>query len=351
MGGVWNTRDGGSEQRGCVEQCVRLQLIYASGSMARPDQRKANRMGADWETIFASWAQPPSEAEKERSERVIGAIRTAVSNSPKLRSKRILVFPQGSYRNRVNVRRESDVDVGVMLYEYFLDEYPHGKTRADYGNHNVDYTFSQFKGELEEALVSHFGQAAVKRGNKAFDIKATAARVEADVVPLFEFRQYWAGGDYRAGVALIPDAGGRRIENYPERLVEHWPRIPLHYENGVSKNEATQRRFKGMVRILKMLRIKLAESGNIRAAGVPGYLAECLVWNAPDWCFEYPNWVERVDAVLRFLWANTTEHSLCAEWCEVDGIKYLFHGSQPWTLEQANAFIVSAADYVGVGPV
>ncbi len=308
-------------------------------------------MTRDWENAFSFWAQSPSNSEQERTERVIRAIRTAVSNSPKLQARKTLVFVQGSFRNRVNVRRESDVDVGVMLYECFLAQYPSGKADADFGNFDANYPFSQFKDELEGALVAHFGRAAVKRSNKAFDIKAAQAQVEADVVPLFEFRQYWENGSYRAGVALIPDNSSRRIVNYPERLVDYWPHTPLHYENGVSKNAVTQRRFKGMVRILKKLRIELADAGNTHAASVPGYLAECLVWNAPDWCFGHATWEERVQSVLCFLWQNTREPSLCTGWCEVDAIKYLFHGSQPWTRDQAHAFVNEAWDFVGVKPV
>ena len=100
--------------------------------------------------------------------------------------------------------------MGVMLYDYFLAQYPDGKRDVDYSNSDANYSFSQFKNELEEALVSYFGRAAVKRGNKAFDIKATVSHVEADVIPLFEFRQYWDAGGYRAGVALVPDNGSRR---------------------------------------------------------------------------------------------------------------------------------------------
>ncbi len=298
-------------------------------------------MTRDWESSFSFWAQSPSKTEQERCERVIGAIRTAIRQSPKLQSRKILVFTQGSFRNRVNVRQDSDVDVGVMLYEYFLSHYPAGRVNADFGNHSVDYKYSQFKNELEEALVAHFGRSAVTRGNKAFDIKASASQVEADVVPVFEFRRYWESGGYRAGVALIPDNSHHRIENYPERLVDYWPHTPLHYENGVSKNTSTHQRFKGMVRILKKLRVELDHA-------VPGYLVECLVWNTPDWCFEHSTWEARVQSVLRFLWQKTNDQSLCGEWCEVDAIKYLFHSSQPWTRDQAHAFVNTVWDYVGV---
>ena len=305
-------------------------------------------MNRDWEQVFTVWSQSPSKSEEKRCERVIAAIRNAVTSSPHLSARSIRVFVQGSFRNRVNVRQESDVDVGVMLHDYFLSEYPVGKGNADFGNRDIDYTFRQFKNELEQALVDHFGRSSVTRGNKAFDIKATASRVEADVVPLWEFRRYWDNGTYRAGVALVPDNSNRRIENYPERLVDYWPQTPLHYENGVSKNTGTARRFKGMVRILKKIRIELEEAGSTAASAVPGYLVECLVWNTPDSRLTQDTWKQRVQSVLGFLWTQTKDASLCSNWCEVDAIKYLFHGSQPWTREQAHAFINAAWDYVGV---
>ena len=308
-------------------------------------------MMRDWESSFSSWAQSPSDTEETRCENAIRAISNAVSKSPKLSVLKIKVFTQGSYRNRVNVRQDSDVDIGVMLYQYFLSQYPEGKTNADFGNEDADYGYPQFKKELEEALVEHFGRASVKRGNKAFDIKENSYRVEADVVPFFEFRQYWDNGSYRAGVALIPDNSWQRIENYPERLIDYWPETPLHYENGVSKNTDTSRRFKGMVRILKRLRNEMADAGNVLAQEVPGYLLECLAWNVPNYCFSFATWVDRVQSVLRHLWQNTREAALCKEWCEVDAIKYLFHVSQPWTRQQGHSFINAAWDYVGVKPI
>lgn len=303
----------------------------------------------DLETTFSAWAEPPGAAEQERCERVIAAVRKAVAGSAALSARTTLVFPQGSFRNRVNVRAESDVDVGVMLHGIFLDKYPDGKTREDFGNVAANYSYRQFKDELELALVAYFGRGSVTRGSKAFDIKAPGARVEADVVPVFEFRQYWAPGSYRAGVALIPDNSSLRIENYPERLLSHWPNIPQHYENGVSKNEATRRRFKSVVRILKKIRIELEDIGNPYAGAVPGYLLECLVWNCPDGCFEVDTWEGRVALALAFLWHQTRSPALCDTWLEVDGIKYLFRPTQPWTMSQAHSFVHAACQYLGVG--
>lgn len=306
------------------------------------------RIVRDWEAVCGRWAQPPGKTEESRCENAVGAIRNAIAGSPALRDRGVKVFVQGSYRNRVNVRQDSDVDVGVMCHDVFLSQLPAGRSQADFGIVDAAYGFAQFKGELEDALVAYFGRGAVTRGNKAFDIKANTYHVEADVVPLFEFRQYRDAGRYRAGVALLPDDGSGRIENYPERLLETWPNVPLHYENGVSKNEETGRRFKGMVRILKSIRNEMDERGDPSAKPIPGYLLECLAWNAPVACFDSETWIGRLRALLLHLWASTKESSGCASWCEVDGIKYLFHGSQPWKREQAHAFVGSAWEYVGV---
>jgi len=305
-------------------------------------------LSKDWEKKFSFWAQPPSQSEQDRCDRVIRAIREGINQSQDLKKMRIQIFTQGSFRNRVNVRQGSDVDVGVMLYNYFLPSYPIGMTAADFGNISVNYPFSQYKNQVGEALVKYFGRTVVKRGNKAFNIKSTTIYVEADVVPLFEYRNYRKNGSYHAGVTLIPDNDSRHIINYPERLADYWPNTPLHYENGIQKNSATKKRFKGMVRILKKLRIELGEDGNRSAGQLPGYLVECLVWNAPNRCFSGPDWEERVQSVLQYLWQNTLDYTLCKNWREVDNIKSLFHNTQPWAREQANKFIESAWNYVGV---
>jgi len=304
-------------------------------------------MARDFESDFKRWSAPPGVTEEQRCENAIKAIRDAVQKSPKLGGRNTLVFVQGSYRNRVNVRQDSDVDVGVMLYDYFLSHYPEGMKDADFGNHTVDYGFKQFKNELEEALVAHFGRDAVHRGNKAFDIRENSYRVEADVVPLFEYRHYWKDKSHRCGVALIPDRGGR-IQNYPERLLESWPNIPQHYENGVSKNTDTSRAFKGTVRILKKLRNEMDDAGHAAAKPIPGFLIECMCWNVPNERFRGSTWDARAQSVLGYLWSNTKEDSLCKEWTEVNNFKCLFHVSQPWSRTQAHAFIDALWDYVGV---
>lgn len=304
-------------------------------------------MTRDWEADFNVWAQPPTKSEERRSENAIGSIRRAVQLSSKLNRRNTKVFTQGSYRNRVNVRRDSDVDVGVMLYDFFLSQCPEGKTQRDFGIVDADYSYMQFRKDLDESLVDYFGDPSVKRGNKAFKIRENSYRVEADVAPFFEFRQYWDNGNFQAGIALLSDQGGR-IENFPERLVHYWPSTPLHYENGNSKNAATSRRYRGVVRILKAIRHEMEDNGSTSAKAIPGYLVECMCWNVPNVSFFKNTWDGRVQAVLAHLWSNTKHDALCKSWCEVDSIKYLFRSSQPWTRIAAHAFVDEAWSYVGV---
>ncbi|MXX71202.1 MAG: nucleotidyltransferase [Gemmatimonadetes bacterium] len=303
-------------------------------------------MTATWEDVFREWAKAPPPAEQQTSENAIRAIKAAVSNSPKLSQRQIKTFAQGSYRNRVNVRQDSDVDVGVLCFDVFLADYPQGMNRETFGDVDANYSFQKFKKDLEEALVAHFGRRSVHRGNKAFDLSNNAHLVEADVAPFFEYRQYWQNKTFAAGVALITDRGAR-IHNFPERLVEHWPAIPLHYEQGVRKNDRTSRRYKGVVRITKKLRNLMDKRAVPEAKPIPGFLIECLVWNAPDSCFDNSTWDARVQAVLAYLLTNTASSATCDKWCEVNGIKYLFHPSQRWTRQQAHAFVRRAGDFIG----
>ena len=68
----------------------------------------------DWEAHFSEWAKPPLKTEQTRCENAITAVRNAVAGSADLKGRSTKVFAQGSYRNRVNVRDDSDVDIGVL---------------------------------------------------------------------------------------------------------------------------------------------------------------------------------------------------------------------------------------------
>lgn len=293
-------------------------------------------MNQQWEDKFRSWAQSPSQAETQRLENAERAIREAIQGSQKLKQRNIKVFTQGSYRNRTNVRRDSDIDVGVLCYDTFFYDMPEGKTRESFGIDPATYSYGQFKDEIGEALVGYFGVSAVNRGNKAFDIKEGRSQVEADVAPFFEHRRYDATERYFSGVELRADDGARII-NWPEQ----------HYANGNEKNKGTSRRYRALVRVLKSLRNEMEEKGVSAARPIIGFLSECLIWNVPDGSFGRTTYYEDLRSALVHLWEPTKTDGGCQQWGEVSELKYLFRPHQKWTRQQANDFILAAWQYVG----
>lgn len=299
-------------------------------------------MGRDWESIFTAWAQGPSATEQERAENAERQIRQAIQASDKLKNRNIKVFTQGSYRNRVNVRRDSDVDVGVLCFDTYFPDYPDDNVKVQAqlaeGFIPATYEYATFKNELEEALVARFRRGAVTRGSKAFDVKANTYRVESDVAAFFEHRRYTSASNYHSGVEMIPDDfSPPRITNWPEQ----------HYQNGVAKNDQTLRRFKRVTRIMKSLSNQMTNNGVKSAKDTPSFLVECLVFNASNPNFNYSSYTPMVREVLAELFNNTLTDEKCSEWGEVNELKYLFRASQPWTRQGAHQFLSDAWDYIG----
>lgn len=213
-----------------------------------------------------------------------------------------------------------------------------GTTAEMFGHEDSSYHYSTFKNEVEEALVNYFGRPAVKRGNKAFDIKENAYHVEADTAAFFEHRRYYKNGTYDSGVKLLTDNGTPlQVINWPEQ----------HYNNGVSKNDNTGRRYKFVVRILKLLCNEMVDQNISQAKNIMGFLIECLVWNVPNDTFGHSTLTSDVRESLVYLFNNTIRDEDCSEWGEVSELKYLFRSTQKWTRQQAHNFIDAAWDYIG----
>lgn len=298
-------------------------------------------MPRDWESSFTSWGAPPGATEQTKCENAERAIRKAIDASSKLSSKPINVFAQGSYANRTNVRQDSDVDIcvlytGAFFGDYFLSE---SLNAAALGFTDGTYPYLEFKNDIQAALVSYFGTGSVTRGNKAFDIHANTYRIDADVVPCFEHRRYLGNpqsNSFESGTELHPDNGGEIV---------NWPR--QNYNNGVSKNEATGRRFKAIVRIIKRLRNEMVDQGYNAAKPIPSYLIECLIWNVPNPNFGQSSLKADVRNAIAHLWNETRTDESCNEWGEINELKYLFRAGQPWTRDQVNSFLQAAWNYIG----
>lgn len=135
---------------------------------------------------------------------------------------------------------------------------------------------------------------------------------------------------------MHPRSGGRLI---------NWPH--QHYENGVAKNAATARSYKGCVRILKTLRYAMIADGIASAESATSFLMECLIWNVPNDRFGASTWTSEMRNCLAWLFNSTTSIDDCGHWGEVSELKYLFGSHQAWTRPGAHRFISDAWDYLG----
>jgi len=233
------------------------------------------------------------------------------------------------------------VDRGFYTGGTFFPDYSlgNGLTAENLGHKDGTYQYATYKQDVEDALVAFFGRGHVTRGNKAFDIHENTYRIDADVVPAFEHRRYLGtpqNHHYITGTELHPDAGGT-IVNWPQQ----------NYDNGVAKNNATNRGFKGVVRILKRLRNEMADCKIEAATPIPSYLIECLVWNVLNQCLTNPTWDADVRQTILYLWQHTGTDDACKEWGEINENKYLFRNSQPWTRAAVRDFLQAAWEYLG----
>jgi hypothetical protein len=294
----------------------------------------------DWETKCNSWAKGPSPTEQQRCDNAQRMVKEAIDAHPRLKNRNIRVSLQGSYPNRTNVRQESDVDICVLCTDVFFPDYEHTPRLSDatLGFSNATYSFAELKTEVEAALVTKFGRTAIKRGDKAFNIKENTYRVNADVVPTFEGRLYYYNNgvlDFHRGTVLECDSDGRRINNWPDQ----------HYARGVARHEETGDQFKKKVRILKNLRNDMRAAGIASAKKVSSFLLESLVYNCKDEVFTKTTHREAIKAVIRHLWNQTKSDKTAEDMLEVNAIKYLFRHKQPWNRADVHKFLYDAWVY------
>ena len=293
-------------------------------------------MSAAWEERFSSWAQSPSQSEAEKIEHAINAVDKALAAWPKVATV-TKAFVQGSYRNRVNVRQNSDVDIAVVYTpNIFFPKYPPGLSRQDFNHTDASYTYAEFKNDIGDALNEYFGRGNVTRGDKAFDIRANTYRVDADVVPVLEHRWYRADRSYISGTQFHPDSGG---------VVVNWPE--QHYSNGNTKNNNTRRAYRGTVRIIKKLWYLMCDNNVAEAKPLKGFNIECLVWNVPDYCFSHTTWFDVVTTVLNYLSIHLCSMQSCGQWTEVSELKNLLEEDEA-KRQRFKAFIDRARLEVGL---
>ena len=249
------------------------------------------------EERLQSWTAPLSDTEKQRAKNAINMIRSAIDGSDELKSMDIEIFIQGSYANNTNIRSESDVDICVMLKDVFCGTYPYGKSIKDYGFTSASLTFSHYREMVKRALKAKFRSDNVSDGNKSLKVDENTYHVKADVVPAFQFRNYYyldsSDPSWYVEGTWFMSKSGDVIKNYPKE----------HIANGIAKNNYTNYKYKKLVRIMKHIRNEMVNDNKANGDKITSFLVECLVWNTPNSIITgYSTWTETVKQAIIFLY-------------------------------------------------
>jgi hypothetical protein len=270
-------------------------------------------------------------------------IKAAIDAHPAFHGSKYVVYAKGSYANNTNVRLDSDVDVVVEnrdchYYDYIGDQ-PQPGTIEPYRGTWADP--KEWRSEVTKAVVAKFGTTAVDTtGNVALRVVENAGtRTSADVVPSVLYYRYY-------DLAKSSSYQGSKVFKASSGSLVNWPQQQL--DNGIKKNVDTGHRYKRFVRILKNAENELVRLGSITSK--PSYLMECLVWNVPDKTLNSGSGgTTDVDfcETLRWLWLRLDKSFVGTEWTESNGLKYLFHSGQAWTVQDAKDVVLKAWGYFG----
>ncbi|EIN9983230.1 nucleotidyltransferase [Vibrio parahaemolyticus] len=290
------------------------------------------------EEKLSGWKGPSSNTEKEKQERTERMIRQAIQAHEPLSDCALVIFTKGSYANNTNVRADSDVDIAVECTEcIYWEEEKKGAHPQNNTPYSGKWTPEKLRTEIIEALNSKFPGQVDTTGTTAIQINSSSSRVNADVVPCFSYKYYFADGTIRRGTKIFKSGGGS-IRNYPKQQLEY----------GTSKNNRTNYIYKKVVRILKRVQNSMASDQTFRE--LPSYFIESLVFNCPDDLFESSTWTERVKSVLIHIWEELQGdiEPTANRWAEANDCLYLFHPTQKWTRKDGREFAQAAWNYLGL---
>lgn len=299
-------------------------------------------MARDWETWLQNSIGPASDTEEADRDRTEKRIREAIQVDHRLVGN-VRVFVKGSYANNTNVRRDSDVDIGIEWKSWAYISKANEAARYDWKELGVSLgdsgpTTSEYRQWVEGALLKAFGPANVDTtGNKAITVAGGSATLDADIVSCFQHKRYThPGREPHLGIRLYPKKG-ESIDNWPEQN-----RI-----NGTEKNRNTSKRYKQIVRAVKRLENDMVETGRLTDE-VHGYFIECLLYNLPNEVFQRSTYRTTALDVLARLWQaiQDGEHT---DWVEVNSLKWLWRSGQTWTADEAATFAKTAWNYIKNG--
>jgi hypothetical protein len=165
------------------------------------------------EDKLRGWTGPSSDSEQEKQERTERMVREAISAHEPFNDCSITVFTKGSYPNNTNVKTDSDVDVAVQCHEVVYWEAESSDANPGGESYEGIWTPEKLRSELETALVAKFPSHVDTSGSTAIRIHSNSSRVDADVVPCFDYKYYFNNGGTRSGSKTFRKNGGSII-NY-----------------------------------------------------------------------------------------------------------------------------------------
>lgn len=283
------------------------------------------------------WATAPSETEETKCQNAVRLITNAIKERF---GSDVTVFLQGSYKNRTNVRQDSDVDIVVRHDDIFFPDISDlsESDQAVYNSKRVssNYTFQQFKNDVQLVLENAFGKTEIERRDKCIKVKENTYRVNADVVPCYKYKKFRTPSDVSVeGIQLFTDKG-IKVVSFPEQ----------HFDRGQNKNVQTSRMYKSVVRILKNIENEFVDQGTINEESMSSFFLECLVWNVSNADFNATTYYQATRNIIVRVYNDMK--GTPGKYTEVNGIKPLFTtGSTNRTPLQAQQFMQSAYNFIG----
>lgn len=291
------------------------------------------------EDTIRNWTLPSSTTEQEKQDRTERMVKDAIRHHLEFSDCRLSAFVKGSYANNTNVRVDSDVDIAVQCHEVVYWDVADGGTAPPSEPYSGKWTPAKLRQELTRALQRKFPGEVDTSGTTAIAVRSSTARVDADVVPCFDYHYYFSPGNFREGTRIFKKSGAK-IDNYPLQQLR----------NGRLKNTTTNGSYKRMVRVMKRVGNAMAADSVFKS--LPSYFVECLVYNCPDQAFSRSTWVDTTRSIIFHIWDGLEGQEPNAEqdrWFEVNECFFLFHSDQPWRRQDGRDFAHAAWNYLDFG--
>jgi hypothetical protein len=285
------------------------------------------------ESQLDTWAHQGSVTQSSATYQTIR--KALLASDTSYADKSYEVFLQGSYGNATNIYSESDVDVVIRLDSIFRSNIDDLSPAEQQVYHSIfpkaAYSLATFKAGVLAALVNRFGSAAVEPGNKAIAIQGDGARRSADVIVCHQYRYYKTFDpnrldDYTPGI-IFPSGQGDII-NYPRQ----------HSENMTSQHQSTGGMLKPMVRILKNMRSRMVDNGDLIDGVAPSYYLEGLFFNVPPAQYISSSFGDTFCNGINWILKADRAKLVCANW------QYSLLGNLnvQWRAANLDAFLAAA---------